>query len=86
VDAQAGEIPECARPFGYVPRQTHECDAAVLVRRHLAEFLARCEERVGPLPAFAELEGFADCGDFELGFVRDRRQQAQAPSSSCRCC
>ena len=65
-------MPACARPFGYVPRQTHECDAAVLVRRHLAEFLGRCEERPGPLPAFVkgELEGFAGCGDFELGFVR----------------
>jgi hypothetical protein len=65
-------MPGCARPFGYVPRQTHECDAAVLVRRHLAEFLGRCEERAGPLPAFVkgELEGFAGCGDFELGFVR----------------
>ena len=65
-------MPGCARPFGYVPRQTHECDAAVLVRRHLAEFLEGCEERAGPLPAFvkAELEGFAGCGDFELGFVR----------------
>ena len=31
-------MPACARPFGYVPRQTHECDAAVLVRRHLADF------------------------------------------------
>ncbi len=28
-------MPGCARPVGYVPRQTHECDAAVLVRRHL---------------------------------------------------
>ena len=65
-------MPACARPFGYVPRQTHECDAAVLVRRHIAEFLGRCEERAGPLPAFVkgELEGFAGCGDFELGFVR----------------
>ena len=65
-------MPGCTRPVGYVPRQTHECDAAVLVRRHLAEFLERCEERAGPLPAFvkAELEGFAGCGDFELGFVR----------------
>jgi hypothetical protein len=65
-------MPGCARPVGYVPRQTHACDAAVLVRRHLAEFLGRCEERAGPLPAFvkAELEGFAGCGDFELGFVR----------------
>lgn len=65
-------MPGCARPVGYVPRQTHECDAAVLVRRHLAEFLGRCEERAGPLPAFVkgELEGFAGCGDFELGFVR----------------
>ena len=36
----------------------------MLVRRHLAEFLGRCEERAGPLPAFvkAELEGFAGCG------------------------
>jgi len=33
VDAQAGEMPGCARPFGYVPRQTHECDAAVLDAR-----------------------------------------------------
>jgi hypothetical protein len=47
-------MPGCARPVGYVPRQTHACDAAVLVRRHLAEFLARCEERAGPLPAFVK--------------------------------
>ena len=73
MDAQAGEMPACARPFGYVPRQTHECDAAVLVRRHLAEFLARCEERAGPLPAFVkgELAGFAGCGDYaEPGIMR----------------
>lgn len=66
-------LPWCARPFGYVPRQTHECDAAVLVRWHLAEFLERCEERAGPLPAFgrAELEGFAGCGDYaESGIMR----------------
>jgi hypothetical protein len=66
-------MPACARPVAYVPRQTHECDAAVLVRRHLAEFLGRCEERAGPLLAFVKGEpwGFAGCGDFELGFVRD---------------
>ena len=65
-------MPACVRPVGYMPRQTHECDAAVLVRRHLAEFLERCDERAGPLPEFVkgELEGFAGCGDFELGFVR----------------
>ncbi len=59
-------MPGCTRPFGYLPRQTHECDAAVLVRRHIAEFLGRCEERAGPLPAFVkgELEGFAGCGDY----------------------
>ena len=57
---------------GYVPRPTRECDAAVLVRRHLPEVLERCEEQAGPLPAFMEGErlGFAGCGDFELGFVR----------------
>ncbi|WP_434425929.1 hypothetical protein [Nannocystis pusilla] len=27
-------MPACARPGVYVPRQTHDCDAAVLVRRH----------------------------------------------------
>jgi len=55
-----------------MPRQTQECDAAVLVRRHLAEFLECCDERAGPLPEFVkgELLGFAGCGDFELGFVR----------------
>jgi len=30
-------MPGYARPVGYVPRQTHECDAAVLVRRQLAD-------------------------------------------------
>ncbi len=62
-------MPVCVRPVSYMPRQTHECDAAVLVRRHLAEFLDRCEERAGPLPEFVkgELEGFAGCGDLELG-------------------
>ena len=39
-------------PGTYVPRQTHECDAAVLVRRHLPGFLARIEEapHLRPLP------------------------------------
>jgi hypothetical protein len=30
-----GVMPACARPSTYVPRQTHDCDAAVLMRRHL---------------------------------------------------
>ena len=50
-----------------------DCDAAVLVRRHLAGFRERLEESGhGPLPEFvrAELEGFAGCGDFARGFVR----------------
>jgi AcrR family transcriptional regulator len=72
-------MPACARPGVYVPRQTHDCDAAVLVRRHLAGFLERLEESGhGPLPEFvkAELEGFAGCGDFARGFVR----------TACRTC
>jgi len=47
-------MPACVRPVGYMPRQTHECDAAVLVRQHLAEFLGRCDERAGPLPEFVK--------------------------------
>ena len=44
-------MPACARPGVYVPRQTHDSDAAVLVRRHLAGFLERLEESGhGPLP------------------------------------
>jgi len=71
-------MPACARPGTYVPRQTHDCDAAVLVRRHLAGFLAGLEETgQGPLPEFvkAELEGFAGCGDFEKGFIRTACRQ-----------
>ena len=66
-------MPGCARPGTYVPRQTHDCDAAVLVRQHLPGFLARLEESgQGPLPEFvrAELEGFGGCGDFHNGFMR----------------
>ena len=66
------------RPGTYVPRQTHDCDAAVLVRRHLPGFLARLEDSgQGPLPEFvkAELEGFAGCGDFEKGFLRTACRQ-----------
>ena len=57
-------MPACRRPGGYVPRQTHECDAAVLVRRHLPGFLARLEEGGHALPELVkkELEGFAGCG------------------------
>ena len=71
-------MPACTRPGVYVPRQTHDCDAAVLVRRHLPGFLARLEEAGHALPGFvkAELEGFATCGDFERGFVR----------TACRTC
>ncbi|WP_434420200.1 hypothetical protein [Nannocystis pusilla] len=50
-------MPACARPGVYVPRQTHDCDAAVPVRRHLADFLARLEESGhGPLPEFVKAE------------------------------
>ena len=65
-------MPACARPGVYVPRQTHDCDAAVLVRQHLPGFLARLEEAGHALPGFVkgELEGFATCGDFVKGFVR----------------
>ncbi len=54
--------------------QDGDATSTSLVRRHLAEFLERCEERAGPLPAFVkgELEGFAGCGDFELGFGQRR--------------
>ena len=65
--------PYCRRQRSYVPRTTHECDAALLVRGHLAGFLERCEERgQGPLPEFvvAELRGFAGCGDLERGLIR----------------
>ncbi|WP_434424203.1 hypothetical protein [Nannocystis pusilla] len=55
-------MPACARPGIFVTRQTHERDAAVLVRRHLPGFLARLEEGGHALPEFvkAELEAFAD--------------------------
>ncbi len=72
-------MPACVRPGTYVPRQTHDCDAAVLVRRHLPGFLARLKESgQRPLPEFvkAELERFAGCGDFETGF----------PWMACRQC
>ena len=71
-------MPACPRPGVYVPRQTHDCDAAVLVRRHLPGFVARLEEAGHTLPEFVkkELEGFAGCGDFERGFVR----------TACRTC
>ena len=47
-------MPACARPGVYVPRQTHDCDAAVLVRRHLPGFLARLEEAGHALPEFVK--------------------------------
>ncbi len=55
-NAGAGVTPASARPGTYVPRQTHDCDATVLVRRHLPGFLARLEENgQGPLPEFVPL-------------------------------
>lgn len=65
-------MPACARPGVYVPRQTHDCDAVVLMRQHLPDFLARLEEAGHALPGFVktELESLATCGDFERGFVR----------------
>ena len=66
-------MPACASSGVYVPRDTHRCDAAVLVRHHVARFLERVEEGShAPLPDFvlAELRGFAVCGDFSQGFVR----------------
>ena len=66
-------MPACARPGTGVPGQTHDYDAAVLVRQHLPGFLARLENSgQGPLPEFvkAELEGLDGCGDFEKGFMQ----------------
>ena len=40
----------------YVPRQTHDCDAAVLVPQHLPGFLARLEESGHSLPEFVKRE------------------------------
>lgn len=59
-------MPACPRPRVYVPRGTHDCDAAVLVRRHLPGFLARLEEGGHGLPEFVrdELAGFGVCGDY----------------------
>ena len=37
-------MPACASSGVYVPRDTHRCDAAVLVRHHVARFLERVEE------------------------------------------
>ena len=72
MDAEAGGVPAGPRPGVYVPRQTHDCDAAVLVRQHLPSFLARLEESGHSLPEFVkrEHEEFAWCGDFERGFVQ----------------
>jgi hypothetical protein len=51
--AWAGAVPACPRPGVYVPRQTHDCDAAVLVRRHLPGFLAIASREGGHgLPEF----------------------------------
>ena len=47
-------MPACARPGVYVPRQTHDCDAAVLVRRHLPGFLVRLKEAGHALPEFVK--------------------------------
>ena len=54
-------MPACPRPGVYVPRQTHDCDAAVLVRQHLPSLLARLEESGHSRPEFVkrELEEFA---------------------------
>jgi hypothetical protein len=64
-----------ARPGVYVPRQTHDCDAAVLVSRHLPGFLARLEESGHGLPEFVkdELARFGVCGDFEQGFPQSQQ-------------
>jgi hypothetical protein len=41
---RAAAMPVCASSGVYVPRDTHGCDAAVLVRHHLAGFLEQGEE------------------------------------------
>ena len=53
-------MPASTKTGTYVPRQTQDCDAVVLMRQHLPGFLARLEESGhAPLPKFvqAELEG-----------------------------
>ena len=51
-------MPACASSGVYAPpRDTHRCDAAVLVRHHVARFLERVEEGGhGPLPDFVQAE------------------------------
>ncbi len=43
-------MPACASSGVYVPRDTHGCDAAVLVRQHLGRFLEHVEEGSHPPP------------------------------------
>lgn len=45
-------MPACSRPGVHVPRRTHDCDATVLVRRHLPGLLARLKEDGHGLPVY----------------------------------
>ena len=59
-------------PRSYAPRDAEACPLTGLLRDHLDEFIAGCDDDQRPLPRFVDrqLRAITTCGDLTHGFVR----------------
>lgn len=67
-------------PRSYAPRDPEGCPLACLLRDHLENFIARCEDD-RPLPPFVQrlLRAITTCGDLGHGFVRLECSRCRGP-------
>jgi len=65
-------LPGLGAPHSYAPRDPEACALAGLLRDHLDDFVAYCDDEQRPLPRFVErqLRAITTCGDLTYGFVR----------------
>ena len=76
-------------PRSYAPRDPESCPLACLLRDHLDDFIARCDDDQRSLPPFVQrqLRAITTCGDLTHGFVRLECTRCRGPRVvpfSCR--
>lgn len=83
--------PSCSglsAPRSYAPRDPEACPLACLLRDHLDDFVARCDQDQRHLPRFVErqLRAITTCGDLGHGFVRLECTRCRGPRVVPRAC
>ena len=64
-------LPGLGASRSYTPRDPEACPLACLLRDHLDDFIARCDDHQHSLPRFVErqLRAITTCGDLTHGFT-----------------